>query len=468
MNSKKGLLLLCISITAYGSALGQADIVLSQSDIATGTPYYIEKATTDFRISAPGSTRGKIYTFAGTSSFSAVGGTRAGIPLNQVFMKLISVGDYLVTGTAPEINLSTQSQNIYDGHLFHLRGAVSIGYRIPIANYSWPAGTYETNLRFTKTGFSNATIGDDKKLTLTIPSFMEAPGVLNPPDPVLHVNSLDYYRNIPEVSATINLGDVISTVPFNILSRATSYHYTFTGAAGGTATIPYGGNGVSFSTNAASPLPLKNIYHPMFRSHVPVPVGNRTHVELHYFISRSFLNNDFKSAGEYTLPISYSIYAPDDYYDGVTPPPQANSAGSVLKVLVDDMAELLVNDAEVNLEFNTAADYVNGTSAEMTAHLKLSKTTPYDVYVKASATDLSNGTSSIPVNIIKVGPANGQTGVQTITLSATPAKIISGAEPVIDRNLGIKYTIDPADAKTLVDKAPGVFTVNVIYSFIAN
>lgn len=466
MNSGKILPALCISAALHGPAQGQATLVIPQSNITDGTTFVTEAATTDFDVAVAINLPGRIRTYASSNVLSAVSGGAGSIPVSSIFMKLISLGSANLSANSPSINLSTQNQDLYNGNFYHNDGAVVIRYTIPVDKYAWQAGTYQTNLRFSYTGLTVPTIRDNKALTITVPSFITAMGLWAAPDAALHINSLDHFRNADGASAAISLGDVISTVPFDISVKTGSPSFTYDPSAGNVnqeRTVP--SDAVSVSANTAPAIPLQysrtglNIF-----SQPLIPTGNRTAMQLNYSATAAALKSNFMYAGNYSLPISYRLRA---YFQNnsvfIT-----NSQGTLLRITVDDMAELLVNDPEVNLEFNNAADYVNGKSVEMPSHLTLSKTTPYEVYVRASAPDLSSGTATIPVSVISIGPAGNQAGVQTVPLSVEPARIISGTNPEIDRNIGIKYSISPTAAKTLAGKAPGTYTVKLVYSFVAN
>ena len=135
--------------------------------------------------------------------------------------------------------------------------------------------------------------------------------------------------------------------------------------------------------------------------------------------------------------------------------------------MVSDLSEIIANQSTVNLTFSTASHYQNGVNQDMPAHLKLSKTTPYNVYVRATSANFASGVNSVPLNVMRIGPMPGQTGMQTVTLSATAQQLINGADPVIDRSLNIRYSIPASETSKLLNKPAGTYTTNIIFSFVA-
>ncbi|ULT28162.1 hypothetical protein KUH03_17135 [Sphingobacterium sp. E70] len=109
--------------------------------------------------------------------------------------------------------------------------------------------------------------------------------------------------------------------------------------------------------------------------------------------------------------------------------------------MVSDLGEIVANQQTVNLAFATTNDYKNGVNLNMPAHLRVSKTTPYNLYVRATSTSFTSGANSIPLNVLRIGPMAGQSGMNTITLSSTAQQLIQNADPVIDRNLNMLYSI---------------------------
>ena len=169
-------------------------------------------------------------------------------------------------------------------------------------------------------------------------------------------------------------------------------------------------------------------------------------------------------AGNYTVPLTYTYSKLSSSYPSGTLQTQRNGT---LEVVVSDLGELIANQQAVNLRFTTTSHYVNGVSQDMPAHLKISKTTPYNLYVRATTENFASGPNTIPLSVMKIGPMNGQTGMNTISLSTTAQQLIQAADPVIDRLLNIKYSIPATETDHLLNKPPGTYSTSIIFSFVA-
>src|SRR5690606_29005525 len=97
--------------------------------------------------------------------------------------------------------------------------------------------------------------------------------------------------------------------------------------------------------------------------------------------------------------------------------PISSSKNINAEITVPLLSEI-ISQGDVNLKFTNASNYQTGVSQEITSHLKLSNTTKYDVFVRALTPTISSGTNAIPLNVIQIGPANNQTGINTVNLSA--------------------------------------------------
>jgi hypothetical protein len=197
---------------------------------------------------------------------------------------------------------------------------------------------------------------------------------------------------------------------------------------------------------------------------ITVPLGNSQTTTVNYKITPTNLVAGFLQAGTYSTTLKYQAYNAG----GGASTNVAQTAN--LKVTVSDMGSLAVNNTEVALTFGTENDYINGTSTNIQNHLTISKTSAYDVYVKASSDNLltqDNEPSTIPVNCITIGPGNGQAGLSTVILSSTAQKIISGAGPCLDRNIDIKYSIPADKIGQILGHRPGTYSTRITYSFVA-
>ncbi|WP_158826070.1 hypothetical protein [Mucilaginibacter lacusdianchii] len=151
-----------------------------------------------------------------------------------------------------------------------------------------------------------------------------------------------------------------------------------------------------------------------------------------------------------------------------TPSVTALTYNMPLNIVVKDLTELKVNQSTVDLSYKFANDYINGIYIDIPNHLAISKTTPFDVYVKASNNTLSMGGSTIPVGLITLSPTpDVKRSFNAITLSATPQKLLSGAMPVIDKQLNVRFAISAENTKQLLGKAAGDYATTITYSIVA-
>lgn len=368
--------------------------------------------------------------------------------------------------TVREVPFSTQMTNFFqvNGRFVPSGSGVTIRYRVTqgtMKAVAWVAGTYTCGLTFRGgAAFCNQR-PVSKTFELTVAQFLRAQ---LPNDLTLHINDLNYFRNTAALTGSHSL-DFVTSLPYGITLYTGNSQFTYTPATGNEAATP----NTPVNLVQARPLPagtgntinLTATYQDLLAPRQP-PAGNQLKMDVRYSISAANLQKGFIAAGAYKTTLGYDIYSSDFKF-----PLTAQILKPTLTIQVDDMGELKVNDNEVNLAFNNQDDYSKGVAAAMPNHLKVSKTTAYDIYVRADATELTNGTNNIPVDLITLGPTTGQRGVAEVKLSATAQKIVSGALPVIDRTIGLKYAITAADAARLVGKADGTYSVTVTYSFTA-
>jgi hypothetical protein len=369
----------------------------------------------------------------------------------------------------PEVILSSRNeQPLAVRRILFPAGAGEIQARIPAAElsgYRWEAGNYETDLSYRANAMNSRNCFFNQsaisKLRLIVRPYLSIDPVSNV---IIRLDRLDDFRS--DASA-IQVFNCRHSVPVNIQAKAAQSPFIYAHVPANILLSPrveseviqiQGEDGgkvtdLSFSTK-----------QDIFSKGIPVGPGNKTTKNIRFFIKSEVIRRKFAAAGNYRLRVLYDTY--DARGSGVRKVPGTTSSFN-LEVAVADLGELKINDATVNLQLNSAADYRNGTAIDLPNHLRLSKTTPYDVYVRSVTSSLSNGDQQIPVSAIQIGPSAGESGVSMVTLSASPQKIISGNVPVIDRNIGIQYSISPASAQQLSGKQRGSYTTTIIYNFTA-
>jgi hypothetical protein len=195
---------------------------------------------------------------------------------------------------------------------------------------------------------------------------------------------------------------------------------------------------------------------------MPVPVGNTSNVTMGYSLTPDVLKNNFLKKGTYTLNLNHEVF--DAEGTGAVP---SQSLTSSLIVNVADMAELIINQQDVNLVFNTAEDYKKGVQIDMPAHVSLSATSAYDLFIKANTTSISNGKNSITITALQVS-VNGTDGTSTTAIPLKETRQgLFGILPILDKTTTIRYSIPASEALKLIGKASGTYNASVTYSLVA-
>lgn len=368
----------------------------------------------------------------------------------------------LSLGVIP-VTLSTQPQAMSQSLLSLLKGQglVDIQYTINKGSKTYSAGVYTTTLNFVLSGLLCAPPAVTNTLNLTVLPF------INPvaPQPlIIEINSFDQFRSSGAVmSQSITH---TRTVPMSLQLKGSDL-FTFTGSAG----IVNPNTSIQ-QLQVRLNTPSMGAYQSLSSSYqnlsgainLDEPPGNQGTLKIDYNLSPAALVSGFMQAGTY----SNSIYT---QYSDSRPTP-SNPAATVntltpLTIQVADLQEMKISQSTINIDFNQLSDYQNGVSVDIPNHLIVSKTNPFDIYVKAQSNTLNNGENSIPVNCIQIGPAEGQSAVQSVTLSTTAQKIISGEAPCLDKPYSIRYSIPSDKVSSLIGKPAGTYTTNITYSFTA-
>jgi hypothetical protein len=128
----------------------------------------------------------------------------------------------------------------------------------------------------------------------------------------------------------------------------------------------------------------------------------------------------------------------------------------------------------INLGFNTIADYVNGVSVNKNNGIRITAYSPYQVVIKTSATNFTHtgGTSVIPVSVVnlaatKSSTTSGGINVYTRQLSASDQVLIYNpmidyTQQVVEYNL--RYFTTPGDKRLSLPS--GSFNTSVFFVVI--
>ncbi|WP_300597749.1 hypothetical protein [Niabella sp.] len=328
---------------------------------------------------------------------------------------------------------------------------------------AWQAGTYSNTLAYSLSGISVGTVTPAEVILTVVvdPLIKES---MAPADISLLVDNLKYFRNI-----TLEFNNAFQlrhTVPVQLSLAANTTQLGFTNGYAGVADpqTAVGKIQVQMTTPTGAIMPLTTTSQQLV-ANAPVPVGNKTSFTARFFISPADLKTAFINKGNYstTLALQGTNASPAAIYSKVLN----------LNVIVNDLSEFNLSTTGVTLPFQTAADYKNGVALDIANHLQVSKTTPYDISVRASAADFTgSGTASgatLPASILELSPVAGQTGVNTVSaLSTTDQLLVSGALPVVDRYLNIRYRIPPSRTQYLINKPAGTYTAVINYTLTAH
>lgn len=385
------------------------------------------------------------------------------LPVSMFTAKIIGTAGNLlnVLSATQTVTLSTSAQNAYAQLLSVLQsGGINWRYSMQGWNaYALKAGTYSTGITFGTAGLFQGSLSPlTSTLMLNVSAFItqstSVPGVQ------FRVSSLNAFRG--SALSSVNDVTVISTVPYGLKIKASGGNFTFTDGYAGVTNVQTSTGKITaqVTTNSKS---LQNVFQTLTpAAGINVPTGNSKVNTVTVAITAADLKAAFAAKGQYATTLNYEVFDQQES-------PQASSAtfSFPLRVIIDELAELKVNQVDVNLNYSTAKDYAQGVTSDVANHLTLSSTVPYDVYVKAGSVNMLNGTQSIPVNVLDVTPVTPLQGtVNSINLSTTAQKIISGGSAVIDQPVNVRYAIPASRSQQLLNKATGSYSTTVTYSFM--
>lgn len=443
---------------------GQIVIQLPEANIISGLEY--ESAVGTGAYSSLISVAPTIRVKANSPTFNSVTGA-GDIPLNLVYIQLLKVnGIILVNGTS-EVPLSTAYQTVYGALANITSGPIISNFRVLTNSQTWKAGIYSTPIEFEASAILLRGGIDPKtqNLDILVPAFLTPQSSVT--DQVLRVNDLSYFRTTTGISGQTNL-NFSASVPLLPKIRTAQAQFNFS------TSLPYNQMPVVdvsqvrvalLNSNGPEGLPL-SAQDLLLSSAagLAVPTRNTRPLQYTYSIDASTLKAHFLQAGTYSVPLNYSWEKPVDVYP-IGPLKVEQTAN--LSVEVSDLGELIANQLQVSLSFDEAADYQTGVAQQMPDHLRISKTTPYTVYVRALESDFGNGGEFIPLDVLEIGPMNGESGVNTLRLSTTAQPLIEASDPVIDRYVDLQYRIPAEETRQLLGKPAGQYTADIVFSFVA-
>lgn len=393
-------------------------------------------------------------------------GGSAIVPLNVAHIRLRSIGSLSLIALTSEVTLSTSFGTLYVALASIASGAVVADYRLSTADHTWVAGIYSTPIHW-RTGliFPNQINPVTPNLAIDVPGFIAPQMTI--PNVNLLVDNLSFYRNITGVSTAADM-TVFTTVPYllNVQTTNAQFNFSTNHSYNQLPSTPVNlvRNTLSNIANA-TPVNLTSSNQSLTSSAgIAIPFHNHQTLTSSFAINGNNLRAGFLQAGTYSVPFTYTWSKLASAYPAGNL--EAQRSGT-LQVVVSDLSEIVANQQAVSLSFTNVSHYQQGISTDMPEHIRISKTTPYNVYVRATTAHFTDANEEIPVNVLRIGPAEGQVGVNMITLSTVPQLLVSNANPVIDRNLSLRYHIPSNETAKLLGKPAGNYRVDVVYSFTA-
>lgn len=151
---------------------------------------------------------------------------------------------------------------------------------------------------------------------------------------------------------------------------------------------------------------------------------------------------------------------------------QSLTGQTTLKVTLQQVQSIIVNDAEVELNYATAEDYTNGVSVDKADHITVNSSDDFKIQVKTSSENLQGSSSSdaIAANSILITPEDGTSSPATngnytpVNLSTTDATTIT-ANAGMGKTFDMKYTGAKDDA--YAGLAPDTYSTTVTYTLSA-
>ncbi|MGO3194776.1 MAG: hypothetical protein ACTIKE_12220 [Sphingobacterium sp.] len=454
---------LLIGLCVWGGPLrAQITIQIPQANIQSGTAY-----NQDFSAGRFVSVLGLVPSFrinANTANFSNASSGLT-VPLNRANISLLRIGSVAVLGGGTEQPLSTAPATLYAAVASLLSGDISARARIPVVGFPWVAGVYTSNITFSLAGINlGAIIPGSQDFNINVPGFISlqsAIGAIRIP-----VNNLNSYRAVGGVSAN-KVTTLSTTVPYIPSVRVGTAQFNFN------TTLPYNETPLSpvsavrvglANEPSATPVSLSASNQALTGA---TGIGVTTNIQSltnTYSINAAQLNAHFLQAGTYSVPLTYTWNKLSSAYPSGTV--QAIGGGT-LEVIVEDLAEIVAVQQTVSVDFDDVNDYKNGVIRDVAGQLRISKTTPYSLTVRANSSAFTSGINSIPLSVLRIGPTANQVGMTTVTLSTSAQQLIGNANPVIDRDINLRFSIPASQTQHLFGKPPGTYAADIIFGIVA-
>lgn len=398
-----------------------------------------------------------------TSGNTLNSSTGASIPVDRIMATVVKDNVDRTT-----IHLSPNDQ-VLNGSLLGLlsfsSGPFSMRYAASnLSAYAWTAGNYNTTLNFRVEGLAIGASITPNQATLNVVVSPFIAYTVNPTDISVNINSFDYFRN-GYTSSSLSQISLLHTLPLYAYLSTSTNQFIFSNGYNNvvpplinTSTVQY----QIYSPQIGAAIALDNTAKAIY-SNSSVPNGNSTALNQRLTISAADMQQYFVNKGNYTTTLNFRMS------DKSSSPTVNQLANANLTINVADLGELRLNTAAVKLTFENSSNYLQGVYTDVANQLTISKTTPYDLSVKAQSAYFTMGQEGIPVNVLSIGPAVGQLGMQTVeSLSTQSQSLISAGIPTIDRNLSLRYRIPATKTAQLLGKPQGTYTATITYTLTAH
>ncbi|SEA98517.1 hypothetical protein [Pedobacter hartonius] len=447
-----------LCIIAAISAQAQVSITLPAANIVAQSPYSttVTNGTTGILLLG-----GSIYVANATGGYPAtpVSGLPT-LPLAILTVQAISVGPVNLLNSTFEVTPDATRKKIFAAGVSG-GGTISSTYKIITTATTWQAGTYEAPLLYTADGLGNSVTPPSQAMSLIVPAFISTTSPVIP-NTTINVNNLSFFTNGISISSQVGYHTTVPTL-LKVKTAAANFTYTSVPAGMSDPSTPVGKMTVALTGTVTGPTvalassdvtlsPAAGISVTSYTANNNLPVPT-------FSISAADLKSSFVNAGTYDAALTYTI-AP---FTGTTP--ASITKTSSMRVTVASLAAFTVPTTAVNLNFGTAADYKLGVNKNVPAQLTVSSTLPYNITVRANTAAFTNGTNTIPLNLLTISGVNAGDNIIPITLSTTAKNLVSGANPVIGRTYDLKYSIPASTA--LLNKATGTYATTIVFSYVA-
>ncbi|MCD0477939.1 hypothetical protein LPB90_05695 [Chryseobacterium sp. LC2016-29] len=155
----------------------------------------------------------------------------------------------------------------------------------------------------------------------------------------------------------------------------------------------------------------------------------------------------------------------------------AQSNTVTLNVKLKPVQTLIVTAAQNNVDliYQTEADYTNGVSSKKDNQLTIYSTGSYEVSVKSEIPTMTSGNKTMDVSGIQVVPTSGTTGPLNATytpqmLSGNVQTLVTSTTGAVNKQISIEYK--GADGNKYIDnyiagQDPTTYTTTLTYSIVS-